>query len=281
MAKKDDYRKYLKQTFCGLIDRLDLSDLRKDFLKNRWLDQLMWLEGRATKERNRHHTLRLITIIGGVIIPALVGSGKGSERWQDVLGWSAFGLSQAVAVCAAVEEFFAPGEKYRNYRNTAETLKIEGWEFFQLTGAYRQFVDHTDAYTAFAQRVEQYIKQDVQGFISQLEEQQSQGKKKTEEKVEQNTELTPEKANQQLQLQQANFEAQLKQLEAEKRHLEEQKKQLEKEQTERPQSNNHKPSEEKAEVKLDVVLENLLPLNTDAITESKDEDNHNKSSSKL
>ncbi|HEY9599210.1 MAG TPA: DUF4231 domain-containing protein, partial [Cyanophyceae cyanobacterium] len=268
--------KYLKQTFCGLIDRLDLSDLRKDFLKNRWLDQLMWLEGRATKERNRHHTLRLITIIGGVIIPALVGSGKGSERWQDVLGWSAFGLSQAVAVCAAVEEFFAPGEKYRNYRNTAETLKIEGWEFFQLTGAYRQFTDHTDAYTAFAQRVEQYIKQDVQGFISQLEEKQSEGKKKTEETVAQNSELTLEKIQQQLQFQQAKFEAQQKQLEEEKRRLEEQKQQLEKQQTAQPQSNGHEPEEEKA----DVALDNLLPLNTEAIIESEDEDNHNKSSLK-
>ncbi|HEY9651625.1 MAG TPA: DUF4231 domain-containing protein [Coleofasciculaceae cyanobacterium] len=276
MAKKDDYRKYLKQTFCGLIDRLDLSDLRKDFLKNRWLDQLMWLEGRATKERNRHHTLRLITIIGGVIIPALVGSGKGSDRWQDVLGWSAFGLSQAVAVCAAVEEFFAPGEKYRNYRNTAETLKIEGWEFFQLTGAYRQFADHTDAYTAFAQRVEQYIKQDVQGFISQLEEKQHEGKKKTEEKVEENTELTPEKINQQLQLQQAKFEAQLKELEAEKRRLEEQKQQLEQERIAQPQSNGHEPEEEKA----DVALDNLLPLKPESITESEDEDNHNKNRSK-
>lgn len=276
VAKKDDYRKYLKQTFCGLIDRLDLSDLRKDFLKNRWLDQLMWLEGRATKERNRHHTLRLITIIGGVIIPALVGSGKGSERWQDVLGWSAFGLSQAVAVCAAVEEFFAPGEKYRNYRNTAETLKIEGWEYFQMTGAYRQFENHTDAYTAFAQRVEQYIKQDVQGFISQLEEKQTEGKKKTEEKAEQNSELAPENVNQQLQLQQANFEAQLKQLEAEKRRLEEQKQQLEKERTTPPQSDIHKPVEEKA----DVALDQLIPLDTDALVEPDDEENHNKSSSK-
>lgn len=251
MAKKNGYRQYLKETFGGLIDRLDLSDLRKDFLKNRWLDQVMWLEGRASKERDRHHALRLTTIIGGVIIPALVGFGKGNNRWQEIAGWSAFGLSQAVAVSAAVEEFFAHGEKYRDYRNTAEGLKIEGWEFFQLAGAYRQFETHTDAYTAFAERVEQYIKQDVQGFISNLEERQNENKKNTEETVKQNAELTLEKLNQQLQLQQAHFEAQLKQLEAEKHRLEEQKQQLEKERLAQPQSNGEKPADQGTEVALD------------------------------
>ncbi len=265
MAKKNNYRQYIKQTFSGLIDRLDLSDLRKDFLKNRWLDQVMWLEGRATKERDRHHSLRLMTIIGGVIIPALVGFGKGNNRWQEIAGWSAFGLSQAVAISAAVEEFFAPGEKYRNYRNTAEGLKIEGWEFFQLTGAYREFESHTDAYTVFAQRVEQYVKQDVQGFISNLEERQNETKKKTEENSTQenstqDTELTLEKLNQQLQLQQANFEAQLKQLELEKRRLEEQKQQLEQAHSVQPQSNSEKPTDQGTEVILDSLPSIQKPL---------------------
>ncbi|EDX72254.1 hypothetical protein MC7420_8346 [Coleofasciculus chthonoplastes PCC 7420] len=42
-------------------------------MKARWLDQVLWLEGRATKERDRHNSLRLLTIIGGVIVPAMVG----------------------------------------------------------------------------------------------------------------------------------------------------------------------------------------------------------------
>ncbi len=277
VAKKDGYHQYLKQTFGGLIDRLDLSDLRKDFLKNRWLDQVIWLEGRSTKERNRHHSLRLTTIIGGVIIPALVGFGKGNDRWQEIAGWSAFGLSQAVAVSAAVEEFFAHGEKYRDYRNTAEGLKIEGWEFFQLAGAYREFDTHTDAYTAFAERVEQYIKQDVQGFIANLEERQNENKKKTEETLKQNAELTLEKLNQQLQLQQSHFEAQLKQLEAEKHRLEEQKQQLEKERLVQPQSQDEKPADKGPEV----VLDNLPSLSTAAMTPREDEENHDNSSPKV
>jgi hypothetical protein len=161
----------------------------------------------------------MITIIGGVIVPALIGFQKGDQRWQEIVGWSAFGLSQVVAVSAAVEEFFGHGEKYRSYRNTAEGLKIEGWQFFQMAGPYRQFNTHSEAYTIFAERVEQYIQQDLQGFISQLTERQEAGSKQAQETVTKNAELALEKLNEQLQLR-AQYEAQLKELEAQRQQLE-------------------------------------------------------------
>ncbi|RUS92354.1 DUF4231 domain-containing protein [Trichormus variabilis] len=241
MAKKNDYRQYLKQNFSGLIDRLDLSDLRKDFLKNRWLDQVMWLEGRATKERNAHYNLRMITIIGGVIVPALIGFQKGNQKWQEIVGWSAFGLSQVVAVSAAVEEFFGHGEKYRSYRNTAEGLKIEGWQFFQMAGPYRQFNTHSDAYTIFAERVEQYIQQDLQGFISQLTERQEEGKKEIGETATKNAELALSNLNEQLEIR-AQYEAQFRQLEAEKQRVQAERQQLEQERSAPQESDNEKPA---------------------------------------
>ena len=41
-------------------------------------------------------------------------------------------------------------------------MKIEGWQYFQLAGSYRQFKTHSDAYAHFAGRVEQYIQKDFQ-----------------------------------------------------------------------------------------------------------------------
>lgn len=183
MAKKDDYSVYLKQTLGGLIDKLDISELRKEFLKNRWLDQVMWLEGRATKERDRHYKLRLVTIIGGVIVPVMVGLNLEDNELNVQLRYVALGLSTVVAVSAAVEEFFLPGEKYRNYRSTAESMKIEGWQFMQLAGPYRKFKVHSDAYKAFAQRIEAYIQKDVEGFIARQEEKQEDGKEAADEAV--------------------------------------------------------------------------------------------------
>lgn len=182
MAKKNDYSVYLKQTLGGLIDKLEISDLRKEFLKNRWLDQVMWLEGRATKERDRHYKLRLVTIIGGVIVPVMVGLNLDDEIGTR-LRYAALGLSTVVAISAAVEEFFLPGEKYRNYRSTAESMKIEGWQFMQLAGPYRKFKVHSDAYKTFAQRVEAYIQKDVEGFVARLEEKQEESKEDADEAI--------------------------------------------------------------------------------------------------
>ncbi|MEQ8466528.1 MAG: DUF4231 domain-containing protein [Coleofasciculus sp. E1-EBD-02] len=190
-------------------------------MKARWLDQVLWLEGRATKERDRHHSLRLLTIIGGVIVPAMVGFKSPNPKIQEIVGWSAFGLSQAVAVSAAVEEFFAHGEKYKQFRNTAENMKIEGWQFLQMAGPYSEFESHDDAYATFAYHVEQLIQKDVQGFVAQFEKKDSQ--EKTAATVAQNAELALSNLNEQME-----YQAQLRR-EAEKRRWEEEQKLLQSE----------------------------------------------------
>ena len=207
MGKKNAYRDYLTKTLGGIIDKLELSELRKEFLKNRWLDQLLWLEGRAAKAQTRHYWLRMITIVGGVLVPAMVGfnGAQGSDsndKWSPthLVAYAAFGISQTVAISAALEEFFGHGEKYLNYRNTAESMKIEGWQFFQLAGPYRQFTAHSDAYTFFAQRVEQYIQKDVKGFLAQTEERQDGSKEGEQNEITKNREQALQNLNQQLEL---------------------------------------------------------------------------------
>ncbi len=166
--KNKNYRDQFKEEICFLIKQIELSDLQQQFMKSRWLSQVLWLESRAKQNRNQYYLLRLITIIGGVIVPALVSLNINADNVQEAIGWIAFGLSQAVAISAAVEEFFHYGERYRHYRNTAEAMKIEGWQFFQLSGPYRNAQSHTEVYSDFAQRVESIIQRDVQGYLSEV-----------------------------------------------------------------------------------------------------------------
>jgi Protein of unknown function (DUF4231) len=73
----------MEAQFLPLMEQLDLEPLQKEFLRHRWLDQVGWLERRAASSQRWYNRLRLITIVGGVIIPALVGlnvSGAVSER---------------------------------------------------------------------------------------------------------------------------------------------------------------------------------------------------------
>jgi len=182
-SKKNSYSDYLKQEMGDLIDKLDLSDLQKRFMKARWLDQLLWLESRSTKSRNRYYNLRLLTIIGGVIVPALVSVNSANvqpTKLKEIFGWTALGLSQAVAVSAAIEELFHYGESYRRYRNTAEAMKIEGWQFFQLSGPYSVAKSHSEIYATFAANVETLIQKDVEGYVSQLAQKDDDSKAKGE-----------------------------------------------------------------------------------------------------
>jgi Protein of unknown function (DUF4231) len=64
-----------------------VSRLPRRFLQLRWLDQLPWVERRATHNRDQYYLWRLITIVGSVIVPALVTVNlTGSDRVTVPLG---------------------------------------------------------------------------------------------------------------------------------------------------------------------------------------------------
>ncbi|NJL35980.1 MAG: DUF4231 domain-containing protein [Leptolyngbyaceae cyanobacterium RM2_2_4] len=185
MAKKDPYREFLGKDFGELFENLELKDRQKHYLRSRWLDQVLWMEGRAGRARDLYYRLRLTTIIGGVIIPALVslssvsagilnpGNPESNETTsslyiRDAISWSAFVLSQVVAISAATEQFFNYGDRWRNYRRSVESLKTQGWQFFQLSGPYLPFKTHEEAFNTFASQVEQIIQQDVEIYATQI-----------------------------------------------------------------------------------------------------------------
>ena len=168
MAKKNEYAEWLKAEFGSLIEALDLDPRHKQFLKSRWLDQVVWVEGKANQARDRYYRLRLITVVGAVLLPALVSVSASGDLGSGVraLTWA---VSLVVAVSAAVEEFFRFGDRWRNYRLTAERLKTEGWLFFQLSGHYSaDGSTHKDAYPVFAKRVEELIQADVDTYLTQV-----------------------------------------------------------------------------------------------------------------
>jgi len=163
----DSYRDWLKQDFGALIDSLDLGDIQRHFLRSRWLDQVLWMEGRADHSRRRYYALRLLAAVGGVVVPTLISlDPTGTTR--NVVRALTIGLSLLIAMALAVEELIRYGERHRHYRRTVELLKSEGWQFFQLSGPYRQESSHRDAYPSFAARVEAIIQPSVEVYVTDI-----------------------------------------------------------------------------------------------------------------
>ncbi len=150
-----------------MIELLQITDTQKRFLRSRWHDQVKWMETKARQTQIRYYALRMTAIVGGVIVPALVGLNF-SDAWNETVRAAAFVLGLLVAISVAVEEFFHYGERWRHYRSTVEMLKSEGWQFFQLSGRYSEYDRHKDAYRKFADHVEQIIGAEVSKFITQV-----------------------------------------------------------------------------------------------------------------
>jgi hypothetical protein len=145
------------------IHQLDLDDLQKDRLINRWLHYVVWWDARARASKWKHHTLRSIVVAGGAAIPALV-SVHVSDPERAALHIVTVVLSLLVAISAGLEGLFGFGEIWREKRAAAEILKVQGWRFFQLIKPFAGMT-HRQAYPDFADAVETMIEHEVKDYL--------------------------------------------------------------------------------------------------------------------
>jgi hypothetical protein len=163
------YLASLRNELERIIEMLDLKPLQKEFLRLRWLDQVLWMEERANNTKMLYYILRLTTIVGGVIIPALVSIRVPIRvPSEGTITLVVFVVSLLVAISAALEGFLRYGEQWRHYRLKVELLKEEGWLFLQLSGRYHRFKIHENAYATFARRVEEWNRLEVGEYITEV-----------------------------------------------------------------------------------------------------------------
>ncbi len=169
MARRTSYPQWLEREFASLIEDLELEPQQKRFLRSRWLDQVLWLERKATRARNLYYGLRLTTVVGALLVPALVSISLANDTLDAAVKAATWIVSLIVALSAALEQFFHFGDRWRSYRRTVERLKAEGWLFLQLGGRYAaDGATHESAYPAFAARTERLIDADVDAFLTEI-----------------------------------------------------------------------------------------------------------------
>jgi hypothetical protein len=167
--KRNPYLDWLKGDLGSIADGLELEPLRMRYMHSRYVDQVVWMEGKADDARRKYVRLRLMTVVGAVIVPVLVGLNS-DDTWLEA---ATVALSLVVAVSAAVEQFFHFGERWQHYRRNVERLKSEGWRYFELTDGHA--ATHESAFPEFARRVEAILQEETDVFISEVTAERKQG----------------------------------------------------------------------------------------------------------
>jgi hypothetical protein len=157
---------WLRTDLEKLAASFQLTDEHRHFVSSRWLETVLWMEAAAQRTRTRYYALRLTTVVGAVIVPALVSINAvgGAEA---AITWLTFAVSLVVAVSAAIEGFLRFGDRWRHYRSLAEELKTEGWDFNELSGPYRA-EDHETAFPTFVERVNGLLRRETQEYIEEI-----------------------------------------------------------------------------------------------------------------
>lgn len=68
-----------KAKYTQLIDSPELNSLtplQKEFLKGRWLDQMLWFSERASRNQRRFHRIRVVAIVCSILAPFLISLGS-------------------------------------------------------------------------------------------------------------------------------------------------------------------------------------------------------------
>ena len=156
------------------IEMLDMSEDRKEWMRDRWLDQVRWFDQRARLSNRRYYMLRVVAITGGVLVPALISISPGaSTLWVwDWVRPTAFVVSLLVAASVGLDSFFHFGERWRHFRRTAELLTTEGWLFIEGAGRYKQHQHRSDFhdrfFPLFATKVEDIVRRDVEVYLTRI-----------------------------------------------------------------------------------------------------------------
>lgn len=155
-------------TLRKLVADLDLGDPKcNEYIEARWLKYVEWWDLRARQAKSKYQALRGAVVIGGALIPALVGL-RELDIWAGY-GWlfavGSIAASLVVAICAGLDGLFGFGDIWREKRVAAELIKCEGFSFLQLTGEYQAFDSHRDALKRFTANVERLIRSEIEDYI--------------------------------------------------------------------------------------------------------------------
>jgi hypothetical protein len=167
------YRAWLSEDLGALIESKDLSlsNLQKGYVRSRWLQQVLRLDYELQRALKKYQVLRLSTALGCLVILMLVSVGFDEVRlgsWANPVRYLTILFTLLVSGSVVVEHLFDYGQRWRDTEHNLERLQTEGWRFLQLSGHYRHYENHSAAFSAFVNQVEELSQREIEVYSSRV-----------------------------------------------------------------------------------------------------------------
>lgn len=172
-----------ENSYKEIIDRLEIDELDKLILRNRYIDLLDKLHSRVSKITYVFYFNKSIVSFGSLIVPALLSiqytdtaPGQDARSFSFQIFWSTWILSLLVSICNAVLTIFKIDKKFMYLHSDIEQLTSEGWQYAQLSGRYSGFYTpgeiptHKNQFKFFCHIIEKIRMKEVESeFSNKLE----------------------------------------------------------------------------------------------------------------
>ena len=111
-------------------------------------------EQKRDKTKKYYNGFRFTVTIGSILLPAILSVGqmdpeKLPDNFDDFMYWTSWIVSLSVTACNGFVQLFSLDKNYYTYSMVTEQLKTEGWQYFQLSGKYRESEDHIESFKPF------------------------------------------------------------------------------------------------------------------------------------
>lgn len=142
---------------CNALSKIvQLDESQQLYWQTRWVDEIIAMYQRLVLNRRNYQMLRGISMIAGVVIPALVGLNLANTN-GIIVRWITLVLSVIAGISIATSELLRPGERWQLNHTYFTPLYREGIQFATLTGSYHAYESHDSAMPKFSAAIEQLL----------------------------------------------------------------------------------------------------------------------------
>lgn len=159
----------------NLIALLPLRPVQIEILKKRFVQDIIYYDAKKKSEKKWYNTLSMITTIGSILVPALLSiqpnpmnDGDRDTQYNTGLYWLTWGLSLMVTMSNGIIRMYDLDKSLYKHNILIDKLEQEGWKYFELSGLYGEFQNHSDGFVHFCNEIERikskYTKQTSHSF---------------------------------------------------------------------------------------------------------------------